>query len=189
MTGKPMSEWLNKITDDQNLNDLDEVTSTRLDGLRRWFASRVLGFNINTGYFNPFTGKTVLGGMVLNDPNLLKDVVSNNDTSSVASKEWTATGNGWIVLGASFENQTRAPALKVEITPAGGSATPICNSNGHPQSDHITLYGMYNATTGSNMGFAPPQLLVLDVGDKIKITDETFVAADNTDYWIWYIQL
>lgn len=175
--GQEASKWLSKVTKDQNLEDIDDITLTPVSGFRRWFASRILGHNLHAGWYNPTTDRIVLGPRyTIYDVDVLKDVVCDTDTTSVASKEWTVTtGEQWIILRVYGKNATRAINSDCRITPLGGAETNI---------GERIIAGAVNRGVAYGVGYAP--LIVLDGGDKIKIEDLAFVAADVMTFSITY---
>lgn len=179
MTGKPMSEWLNKITDDQNLNDLDEVTLTRLDGLRRWFASRVLGFNINTGYYDDDNGVVILGPRKATE----YDSTPNADYDATSAGARTLTvpaGHKYFLRIACTENDTRAPTLNVVATINAEACVLVDTGAGSAiQAEINYVVGAAGANTNvysAGTGFW------MNAGDTLTITQTNFVAADAVTY-------
>lgn len=181
--GKNMSEWLGKVTEDQNLNQLSEIENVVYNTLRQLFLSAQIQPTVNIGHYDIDEDRIVLGNpKLINDAFILKNFVTDVDAVSSASKEWTVpAGVSWIVLWCGMVNNTDAFTLKGTVTPAGGSATVISQFNAITATRYANSVGGYYNMSGS--------MLVLNAGDKIKLEDTTFTAADVVEKNIGYVSV
>lgn len=187
--GKPMSEWLNKVTRDQNLWSLADLIVNRIDDARKWFSSRVISFKIALGHYDTVSGKVTLGGYPSLDlMQLHHSVTCATTTAASGSKEWTATGNGWLLVSGSGVNNTTGIRPAVSITPSGGAETYLYGAT-DDASTAAQPVGMYPFVGGSDTpSGGSTHLRVLRTGDKIKFYDLSY-AAGNTTFSLVYIQL
>jgi len=119
----------------------------------------------------------------LMDANILADIVTNTDTTSQASKEWTVTAaKKWIVLAVAISNDTSTFIPTLYVTPVGGSATKLSKVTAWAATRLAQLIGAGIYGVGSHP-------LVLDAGDKIKVEDGSFTASDVMAMVIMYVEV
>jgi len=125
----------------------------------------------------------------ITDVDNLIGITSDQDVTSSATKEWTVgSGKCWIVLFLSASNDNRNTSFHATITPDGGTAVPTGQSR-------VTAASATAANGGSSVlgGIESPGAvttpIVLNEGDKIKITDNAFTAGDTVAKNIAYVEI
>ena len=183
------SEWLKDITKDQNIENLDHITLTRWDGLRRWFASRILQPTFDMGYYDTSTGSIVLGVPTTTFSDLPRE--SEIDTSTTSAATYTLTcpaGHRYVVTACGYSNGTRVTAGQLELTKSGGAAKILLKGTTAGLATYVwKLIGAYNSASnaaGFNSSIEGP--IILGPGDVLTIRDNSFVAADTMYYYFMY---
>lgn len=180
--GKQASQWLAKVTEDQNLESLTPLERVRYDTLRRLFLSAILQPGITFGQLDPSTNRIALGaGSPVTD--------SEFTTASVASLTLTCPANRRLrVYYAACVNITQASTSSVTVT-IGGNTTSI------PLGATVaSLQGAFNGVIGAGAsdlaaGASSTALLNelwLEAGDSMTLTCDTFAGGNNTEHMILY---
>lgn len=182
--GQEAKQWLRQITKDQNLNQLDDITLTRWDTLKRWFQSRILQPTIITGYYDATSGFPVLGQF--NPPPQLAtarvDRQQQNSAVSAASSTLTcAAGYAYYVEAATLSNSNRAFTPQLTVTPSGGAASSLIKNTGTTAAAGVAfpvIGGTYAGGVNTTMSWHGDCGIWLFPGDVLTLTDVAFVAAD-----------
>jgi len=175
--GKQASAWLDKITKDQNLNELDEITRTPWNTIRRWFVSRMINPMIKMGYYDPATGYPVLGS-----PSDSYTWESEFTTASAAALTLTCpAGYRMDIHHASAWNATQASTCTITASISGNTLTLITGASGTTANTGAVIgafTGLSNAHHNIPIG--------LSAGDSITLTLNTYAAGNDTQHQIIY---
>lgn len=167
--GRQLKDWLRKITKDQNLEDIDDLTNTPINGFRRWFRSAELSPTLNMGYYDSLAGVYVLGRY--REPAM--EYIENTTSAALYTLTSGATERITIIF-CSSRNATRAHAVD-----ATASATAIIDGGATiAQNRDLVLIG---GATEDPTNTAIPRIsgpITIEQGETFTTTDISFVAAD-----------
>lgn len=172
-----MQAWLGRITDDQNLKDLDHISNTPMSGERRWWTSRILAPFIKYGWYNPDTGKVALGSL---------DFFTNESVfTTVSVQALTLTceaGYRYEVWFAACFNATQISfsALTCNI---GGNAIDLAQTATGLTRGVGTIIGLAQTAAVADLQCAP---IGLSPGDTLTLTCSAFAAGNNTEHYFIY---
>lgn len=172
-----VNKWLTKVTDDQNLQDIDEIEITRMDGIRRWFHSRLLQPIFHYGNYNKLTGKVELGTR----PGLgdLENIVIEEDATSAAARNFTSATENRLIWYIGVISD-RAPLYGITVTDGVTTITlPGMAGTGTANIEYSLLPGGAMTGVGVSSGKSPYPFY-LPAGWVIETTEANFVAADAT---------
>ena len=180
MNGRSMKDWLRNVFVDQNLNDLEHIDQTVMNGVRRWFRSQTLIPTLDTGHYDTASGKYTLGPP---SPSVIdaKNIVTETTVSTASLATVTVTvpaGHAWKMILASNRNSDRAHESTLTYTPNGGVASVF-------QSQALVLVDSTDSLLGGSKigttitGSTMNGPLWMQAGDTLTITDDTFVAVDD----------
>lgn len=180
--GKSASEWLNKVTQDQNIEKLTDAELPTLTSIRRWFRSQIIQPLYALGHYNVGEGRFRLGDKIYNNR-----LVILKGTDGAASQTFTFTYDVIVYLVAAVND--RAERFRITIGD-GVSTIPIdMQGNTAAASYGVSLLpGGIMTGAGVSSG-AIPAPFPLPAGWSIVITPNNFVAADATEYWIVYARM
>lgn len=196
--GRQLKDWLRGITKDQNLEDLDHVSNTRVDGLRRWFRSAELVPTLQTGYYDEDTG-TYAVGMI--PPVPIEAFTGSatleraNDTSSAATYVLTPpAGHLYVVVSANIRNSTdvASPTLFATVS---GTAMYLCDSPAAVNVSAVAIgFQCLGGAVGGNTNvqtYVPSKGFPIQYGDTMTLSDQNFTAGDTMrkQFLYWDITL
>ena len=174
-----MMEWLKKITPDQNLEKLEDIVKTVMNGHRRWFQSKVLQPILVQGTYDVDTGKYVLG-----IPSKKKRILFS--TASVNSLSLTAEGDERIrIIYAGAVNITQVSTVSLTATLDGNAlavplVTPVSNTS-------IVFHGVIgNRNASATTSDGSLDELWLEPGDSATLTCNVFAAGNDTEHIFIY---
>lgn len=179
--GKNANEWLNEITKDQNLEKLEDVQLTGLRGLRRWFASRILGYNFNMGYYDHVADRIVPGPF---SPSLSSEFTT---TSAAASTLTCPAGYKIKITFAGAVNATQISTVSLTVTVGGITPNfPLVTRTVTSTTELLSVIG------GSSMGATGLMYTLpdwwLDEGETATMTLNTYAAGNNTEH-LWRYEI
>lgn len=173
--GTPQQKHLERIEVDQSIQGIEQLDDTiRNDAGRHFFVSQAIQPGIDQGWYNPQTGRYVLGV-----PEHLTHTIDADNTSAATSSWTVPTGRKWIIHGLFGSNNNRATGLTVTI---GGV---VCNRTANNSVTQTLSYHMIGSSGSAVMQSG----LVLDAGTTIALTDQAFVAADVVNHTIVYREI
>lgn len=179
--GKDARVWLEDVTPDQNLEEIGQIDSTQMNGIRRWFMSRIISPFYKKGGYNHRTGRIQLGD---NPP----QTMGQPSTQITAAAQATATltcpvGHVFEVLMANAENNSGASDYSMVYTPAqGGGAMTVTEGPNGLVNVLVPLLG-YNQASHDTV--AKPMWMA--EGDTLVITDNSWAAAENEVFRFYFI--
>ena len=130
---KNQTEWLKEIEDDQNVLSLDNIGLTRWYGLRNWFMSKVLQQCFKIGYYDPETGRFVLGSPGDSYTWEMEFTTVSIGTLSVVCPE----GYRMDIIDGGAQNATQATNIDVDVTISGQTIKDMDGYPGVPSSGLI----------------------------------------------------
>lgn len=173
--GRQANDWLREVTKDQNLEDLDDVTLTRMDRARRWFASRILQPMFKTGYYDSNTGLFVLGS-----PSDSYTWESEFTTASAAALTLTCpAGYRYEIVYAAAWNATQVSTCTASASIAGNTMSLIVGTSGTAVNSGMVMGGFNGATAITLTG-----PIGLSAGDTFTLTLNTYAAGNDTEHQI-----
>jgi len=113
-----------------------------------------------------------------NSANVITTATSVSAASSANLTLTCAAGHAYQVLVAQLQNNNRAPAVTLTLTPNGGTATVVGPLTGQAAQMVVGMGGVPHdvAAGGLESGWTGP--IWLQAGDTLDIADGNFVAAD-----------
>lgn len=177
MDGKSASEYLSKVTKDQNIEKLSDAELPTLTSIRKWFRSQIIQPILKLGYYNENTGKIVLGTKY-DRYQYLKDFgakVNAADTASAAATAYTFSTDVWIHW-ITASNADRAPKFQVDYTDGTTAITIREPSTNGVQTIQNALVGNFWPSAATIATINCPGPFMLPAGHTVTVTDLNFVA-------------
>jgi len=179
--GKAQAEWLKKIEPDQNVNGLERFIATIKNELgRKWFHSQVLQPTTPTAWYNPTSGRYVLGPHGYFVPG------SSYTTTSQAALTLTCpTSHRYRVYYASCRNATQASTISLSANIGGNAITDMLTpgSTGILTTNvAVGACGAVGDLAGNPSTPITPNEVWLNAGDTLTMTLTTYAAANNTEH-------
>lgn len=177
--GKGLMDWLRYITPDQNLSELDEITDNQVSGVRRWWRRADLTPTMPTAWYDPGTGKYVLGGPMPPARSNFTEVT----TASQASLTLTCQDDEILeVTYASLGNATRAFTGSLTFTPLGQDAMIICQSPAAGPFTQGSITPVLGGVARAGSSVQANEPIMMFPGDTLILTNDNYQGADDTDH-------
>jgi len=178
MTGTPQNKHLEKIEDDQSIKGIDTLDDTlKNERGRHYFVSQEIKPSIEKAWYNPNTGRYVLGPFGM--------FTSESEFTSVSQQDLTLTcpaGFRYEVYYAQIINATQATSGNFTAVIGGNTFTsPSTTANG---TSAIPILGSNASGSVSAYGAIGP--ICLDAGDTFTAHINTFAAGNDTEHTILY---
>lgn len=166
---------------EQRLKRLSELTINEKE-LNNFFESRELKPALAAGWYNPVTKKYNLGPSW--SESMMKPIIEWSTASAQTSVLTCAAGYRYKVIFFGFQNETRATAYTVSAV-IGGVTAQIMDSGAGTNTVSET-WGL-GLATGSSLQPDVMGPIWLEAGDTITMSQTTYQAADNTEFF-WYYE-
>lgn len=180
---KNIQEHLRKVEDDQALNGISRLDETQRDQDDRHYAvSQLIQPNIPMGWYNPSTGRYVLGYPGYFEPN------SSYTTASQAALTLTCpTGHRYEVYYAGCRNATQASNATLSAVIGGNTFTDLLEDQGGGMIITSTIIcigtgGSITDAVGGTFAKRVPDVIHLAAGDQLVMTLSVYAAANNTEH-------
>lgn len=179
MTGTPQNRHLEKIEDDQSIQGISRIEDTiRNDAGRKYFVSQSIQPVLSQGYYDPATGRYVLGQPL---PTTATTVSAALNTPSVTLT--CPVNHVYKVIHVNGSNNTTASLWTLTYTPNGGTAIALHRSIGAATAAAAAIAPLMGysaatqATTACPSQFAGP--LYMRSGDTLNVENTNDVAGDT----------
>lgn len=176
-----MSSWLEKISRDQNLNQLNELETVIWDTMRRMFLSMEIKPGLHVGSIDPDTSRAIPG---VQSP--LSGI--HFSTATVAALTLTVPANRrYRVYYAGALNITQVSDVTLTGTINGNAlAVPLVINTAQSQTQFNSVIGINGIDFGGVAIVTVPKEIWLEAGDTLTLTCTTFAALDNTEHLFLY---